>query len=48
MRVIQEGGKIDFYPKDVPAETQVVETTKLSEVEHLERVNRNAAQTTVS
>jgi hypothetical protein len=47
-RVIQEGGKIDFYPSDVPAEAQVAETSKLLEVEHLERVNRNATQTAVS
>ncbi|OQD82261.1 hypothetical protein PENANT_c022G08495 [Penicillium antarcticum] len=48
MGVIQEGGKIDFYPKDVPVKTQVPETTKISEVEHLERVNRSAAHTAVS
>lgn len=41
MRVIQEGGKIDFYPKDEPAQA----TSKVLEVEHLEKVNGNGAQT---
>ncbi|KAJ5746834.1 uncharacterized protein N7511_008530 [Penicillium nucicola] len=47
-RVIQDGGNIDFYPKHVPVEIQVAETTKMSEVQHLERVNQSAAQTAVS
>lgn len=41
MRVIQGGGKIDFYPKDEP----VQESGKTSDVEHFEKVNGNVAQT---
>jgi hypothetical protein len=37
MRVIQDGGKIDFYPKDTPAESG--DAIKASKVEHLESVN---------
>ncbi|KAJ5114245.1 hypothetical protein NUU61_000004 [Penicillium alfredii] len=47
MRVIQEGGKINFYPKDTPAEN-VTEVAKASEVKHLESVDGNSAQATVS
>lgn len=47
MRVIQEGGKINFYPKDTPAEN-VTEVAKASEVKHLESVDGNPAQATVS
>ncbi|KAJ5167564.1 uncharacterized protein N7482_006345 [Penicillium canariense] len=49
MRVIQEGGKIDFYPKNEEImEIMPHETTKASEVEYLEAVNGNAAQTAVA
>jgi hypothetical protein len=42
--VIQDGGKIDFYPKEVTVESQV-EEVKALDVEHLERVNQTEAQT---
>ncbi|KAJ5851275.1 uncharacterized protein N7529_010660 [Penicillium soppii] len=42
MRVIQDGGKIEFYPKDTPAESE--DTTKESKVEHLEKVNGTVVQ----
>ncbi len=48
-RVIQEGGKIDFYPKEEEiVETKSVEVSKASEVEHLESVNGSTAQTAVA
>ncbi|CAG8358964.1 unnamed protein product [Penicillium salamii] len=39
MNVIQEGGKIDFYPKEVD-----VDAIKASKVEHLESINGAVAQ----
>lgn len=48
MRVIQDGGKIDFYPKDVEIEEKLEEASKMLEVTHLESVNGNGTQTTVS
>ena len=42
MRVIQQGGKIDFYPKDAPVESE--DAIKASNVEHLERVNGTVVQ----
>ncbi|KAJ5131573.1 uncharacterized protein N7515_007612 [Penicillium bovifimosum] len=42
--VIQAGGKIDFYPKEVPAESQVEEVKSL-DVHHLEQVSQSEAQT---
>ncbi|KAJ5345743.1 hypothetical protein N7452_003747 [Penicillium brevicompactum] len=41
MNVIQDGGKIDFYPKDVPVSDDVIKTSK---AEHLEKVNGAVAQ----
>ncbi|KAJ5156339.1 hypothetical protein N7492_009142 [Penicillium capsulatum] len=41
MRVIQGEGKIDFYPKAEP----VPEAGKASDIEHVEKVNGNGAQT---
>ncbi|KAJ5192053.1 hypothetical protein N7449_008195 [Penicillium cf. viridicatum] len=35
--VIQDGGKIEFYPKTAPMESEI-ETTKALDVKHLERV----------
>jgi CRAL/TRIO domain len=48
MRVIQDGGKIDFYPKEVTVEEKIQEASKTLEVTHLENVNGNGTQTTVS
>ncbi|KAJ6015183.1 hypothetical protein N7540_009774 [Penicillium herquei] len=51
MRVIQPGGKVDFYPKEeeVKAEEAATnEMSKTSEVQHLENLNGNGVQTTVS
>lgn len=42
--VIQEGGKVDFYPTEVTTNG----TSKASAVEHLEKVNGNGVPTTVS
>ncbi|KAF3398017.1 hypothetical protein F1880_006503 [Penicillium rolfsii] len=48
-RVIQDGGKINFYPKaDEFVEAKPVELIKNSEIEHLERVNGSSAQTTAA
>ncbi|KAJ5552048.1 hypothetical protein N7535_000005 [Penicillium sp. DV-2018c] len=41
--VIQEGGKIDFYPKEVPVESEV--EVKTLDVQHLEQLNQSEAQT---
>ena len=46
MRVIQPGGKINFYPKEEDEE-KIQEMSKALTVEHLEKVNGNAVQTTV-
>ncbi|KAJ5924188.1 hypothetical protein N7466_008375 [Penicillium verhagenii] len=43
MGVIQEGGKVDFYPKETTNGS-----SKASEIEHLEKVNGNGIQTAVS
>lgn len=48
MRVIQDGGKIDFYPKEVTVDEKVQEASKALEVTHLESVNGNGTQTTAS
>lgn len=45
-KVIQDGGKVEFYPKKVPMESEI-ETTKALDVEHLERVD-NATLATLS
>jgi hypothetical protein len=42
IRVIQDGGKIDFYPKDTPVESE--DLSKESKIEHLERVNGTVVQ----
>ncbi|KAJ5914534.1 hypothetical protein N7504_003417 [Penicillium tannophilum] len=42
--VIQEGGKVDFYPTEAATNG----TSKASAVEHLEKVNGNGIPTTVS
>ncbi|CAI7625097.1 unnamed protein product [Penicillium bialowiezense] len=41
MNVIQDGGKIDFYPKDVPTNDDAI---KPSKAEHLEKVNGAVVQ----
>lgn len=43
--VIQAGGKIVYYPKDVPSEKTIQETGKMLELTHLENVNGNAQAT---
>lgn len=48
-RVIREGGRIDFYPKEEEiVEMKSVEVNKASEVEYLESVNCSTAQTAVA
>ncbi|KAJ5731655.1 uncharacterized protein N7483_006163 [Penicillium malachiteum] len=51
MRVIQPGGKVDFYPKEEEVKAEEASsngTSKTLEVQHLENLNGNGVQTTVS
>lgn len=41
MNVIQDGGKIDFYPKDIPTNDDAIKSSK---AEHLEKVNGTVVQ----
>lgn len=48
MRVIQDGGKIDFYPEEVKIRKKAQETSKTLEVIYLESMNSNNVQAIVS
>lgn len=48
MRVIQDGGKIDFYPEEVNVGKKLRETSNTVEIIYLESVNPNRVQAIVS
>jgi hypothetical protein len=43
-KVIQGGGKVEFYPREVPVESDI-EMNKALDVEHLERIDNTALST---